>query len=84
MQDGRMKPSPDDATDLAVLGTATALPSPFVEVMPPEVAGLIDRLDDHARAAQGAFAGNTVRALGADTRVFAAWCRANGHAMLPA
>lgn len=62
----------------------TALPVPFLEFLSPGVAQLVEQLEDYARAAQGAFADNTVRALGADSRVFAAWCRANGHAMLPA
>ena len=58
-----------------------AAPVPFVDALPP---GLIERLEQHARAARGAFADNTVRALAADSRIFAAWCRWAGRAMLPA
>jgi integrase len=63
-----------------------ALPAPFAaeSTLPPELATLVERLEDYARAAQGAFADNTVRALAADVRVFAAWCRAMGHRPLPA
>ncbi len=42
------------------------------------------RLEDHARAAAGAFAPNTVRALAADSRVFSAWCAGQGRDALPA
>lgn len=45
---------------------------------------LAERLDGYARAARGAFADNTVRALHADTRVFADWCRANHRQNIPA
>jgi integrase len=45
---------------------------------------IVARLEAHTRAAQGAFAENTVRALQADTRVFADWCLANAHRNLPA
>ena len=45
---------------------------------------IVARLEAHAHAAQGAFAENTVRALQADTRVFADWCLANAHPNLPA
>ena len=61
-----------------------ALSVPFVDALPPDVAELIGRLEDYARASAGAFADNTVRALGADSRVFAAWCGAKGHRVLPA
>lgn len=73
-----------DPTHLPALGAVDPLPSPFVEVLPPDVVELVERLEAYARAADGAFANNTVRALGADSRIFAAWCRANGRAMLPA
>jgi hypothetical protein len=55
---------------------STALPVPFAaDAFPPELAALVERLEDYARAAQGAFADNTARALAADVRVFAAWCQ---------
>jgi len=44
----------------------------------------IANLERYAAAARGAFAGNTERALRADTAIFAAWCGANGRAALPA
>lgn len=46
------------------------------------MAELIERMEAHAAAA--ALADNTVRALAADSRVFALRCRANGHRALPA
>lgn len=60
------------------------LPVPAASPQPQTLAVLFERLDEYARAAAGAFAQNTERALAADTRVFAAWCGNNGHAMLPA
>lgn len=57
---------------------------PLADVLAPDVADLIDRLEGYARAAAGAFADNTIRALGADSRTFAAWCRANSLSFLPA
>ncbi|CAX17042.1 putative integrase (plasmid) [Methylorubrum extorquens DM4] len=59
-------------------------PVPFADALPPGLELLIERLEQHARAARGAFADNTVRALAADSRIFAAWCREEGRAMLPA
>lgn len=41
-------------------------------------------LERYARAAAGAYAGNTERALRADSAVFSAWCRQAGVAPLPA
>ncbi len=56
-----------------------------VEVPPPNPTHeIVVRLEAHARAAHGAFADNTIRALQADTRVFADWCLANAHRNLPA
>jgi integrase len=63
---------------------AFAAPVPFAAALPPGLDLLIERLEEHARAARGAFADNTVRALAADSRIFAAWCRGAGRAMLPA
>ncbi|MFB0488751.1 hypothetical protein ABIE45_001337 [Methylobacterium sp. OAE515] len=57
---------------------------PFADALPPGLDLLIERLEQHARAARGAFADNTLRALAADSRIFAAWCREAGRAMLPA
>lgn len=59
------------------------LPAPFADAPPPDV-DLLGRLRAHAQAARGAFADNTVRALAADGRVFATWCRDNGRGALPA
>jgi len=61
-----------------------ALPVPFAEALPPGLDLLIERLEQHAHAAQGAFADNTVRAFAADSRIFSAWCGRAGRAMLPA
>ena len=61
-----------------------AAPVPFADALPPGLELLIERLEQHARAARGAFADNTLRALAADSRIFAAWCRGAGRAMLPA
>ncbi len=63
---------------------APALPVPLAAGLPPTDEILIERLDDYARAARGAFAPNTVRAMAADCRIFAAWCRHVGQEMLPA
>ncbi|MCP1535555.1 site-specific integrase [Methylorubrum extorquens] len=75
-----------DAADPASEPTreAFAPPVPFADALPPGLDLLIERLEQHARAARGAFADNTVRALAADSRIFAAWCREAGRAMLPA
>ncbi len=73
------RPDPRPARPASAL-----LPVPATDPRPPALAALIERLDEYARTAAGAFAQNTERALAADTRVFAAWCGANGHAMLPA
>ena len=72
--------------DNADLGPAPqpALPVPFAATLPPGLEVLAERLEAHARAARGAFADNTVRALAADSRIFAAWCLENDRAMLPA
>lgn len=72
-----------DATDLGP-EPQPALPVPFVHVLPPGFETLAERLVEHGRAARGAFADNTIRALAADSRIFAAWCRESGRAMLPA
>lgn len=61
-----------------------ALPVLFGSALPPDLKVLAERLEQHARAARGAFADNTLRALAADSRIFAAWCRENGREMLPA
>ncbi|MCJ2032133.1 tyrosine-type recombinase/integrase [Methylobacterium sp. J-043] len=63
---------------------ASAVPVPQAEALPLSSELLIERLEGHARAARGAFADNTVRAFAADSRIFAAWCREAGRAMLPA
>ncbi|MGX7709547.1 tyrosine-type recombinase/integrase [Methylobacterium sp. Gmos1] len=63
---------------------APALPVPLAAGLPPTDEILIERVEAHARAAHGAFADNTVRAFAADSRIFAAWCRATGRTMLPA
>ena len=64
--------------------TSDALLVLFASALPPGLEVLAERLEQHARAARGAFADNTLRALAADSRIFAAWCRANGSEMLPA
>ncbi|AWV19811.1 integrase (plasmid) [Methylobacterium sp. XJLW] len=74
--------TPDPASDPA--RDASSVPVPLAEALPPSTDLLVERLEQHARAARGAFADNTVRALAADSRVFAAWCREAGRAMLPA
>jgi integrase len=61
-----------------------SLPSLFVGARPPGLELIVDRLEAYARAARGAFADNTIRALAADSRIFGAWCRETGHAMIPA
>lgn len=73
----------DAADSLSSVSETAPIALPFSGA-PPDGAALIARLEDYAQAARGAFADNTVRALGADIRVFAAWCRANGQAILPA
>ncbi|MCY1643390.1 hypothetical protein [Methylorubrum sp. SL192] len=60
-----------------------AAPIPFAAALPPGPDVLIERLEHHACAARGAFADNTVRVLAAGSRIFAAWCREVGRAMLP-
>ncbi|MCJ2029507.1 tyrosine-type recombinase/integrase [Methylobacterium sp. J-043] len=61
-----------------------AAPVPFADALPPGFDLLIERLEEHARAARGAFADNTMRAFAADSRIFSAWCGQAGRAMLPA
>lgn len=75
---------PADILSSPEAGAPTGLPAPFVDVLPPDLAQLVERMEDYALAAAGAFADNTVRALGADSRVFAAWCRSNRLQVLPA
>lgn len=64
--------------------SSPALPADFARPLPCDLAVLAERLNEHARAAQGAFADNTVRALAADSRIFGAWCAATGRTVLPA
>lgn len=45
---------------------------------------LVERLDAFTREAAGAFPPNTVSAVRSDLRVWARWCRAEGHTALPA
>lgn len=45
---------------------------------------IAERLADYARLADGALSPNTLRAVRADTEVFAAWCGETGHPSLPA
>lgn len=71
-----------DATE--PVRNATAALVPFADALPPGAELLIERLEQHTRAARGAFADNTVRALVADSRIFAAWCREAGTGVLPA
>lgn len=61
-----------------------ALPVSVADALPSGLDVLAERLEQHARAARGAFADNTLRALAADSRIFAAWCRENQCEMLPA
>ena len=61
-----------------------AVPAPSAAALPAGFELIVERLESYARAARGAFAGNTVRALAAHTRNFAVWCAAAGLAMLPA
>ncbi|BAQ50170.1 MULTISPECIES: hypothetical protein [Methylobacterium] len=51
---------------------APALPVPLAAGLPRTDEILIERVEQHARAAHGAFADNTVRAFAADSRIFAA------------
>ncbi|KMO17498.1 tyrosine-type recombinase/integrase [Methylobacterium indicum] len=74
----RADPTPE------ITDEAPALPVPVAAGLPPTDELLIERLDDYARAARGAFAPNTVRAMAADCRIFAAWCRHVRQEMLPA
>ena len=67
-------------------GAVTAFPPALAPAtaLPASLADFAERLEQHARDAQGAFADNTVRALHADTRVFSAWCLDESRKMLPA
>lgn len=58
--------------------------SRLVAAAPPGPDDLAGRLEAYARAAAGALADNTVRALVADVRVYTAWCAAAGREPLPA
>ena len=78
-----MKLDPTDRVPEPLIPRA-GLPVPFADALPPGLEVLAERLEQHARAARGAFADNTLRALAADSRIFAAWCRENGREMLPA
>lgn len=73
-----------DATNADGFGTTSSLPAPLARMLPPGHDVLVQRLQQYAHAARGAFANNTVRALAADSRVFADWCRDRGYAALPA
>lgn len=64
--------------------TAPARSASVEAPTPVPLDAIAERLDAYARAAHGAFADNTVRALHADTKVFADWCRANGRQNVPA
>lgn len=57
---------------------------PAVALPPSTPVSVAERLEEHARAAAGAFAPNTERALRADSRVFSAWCAGQGRETLPA
>ena len=71
-------PAPDDMGG-GVAGTAAA--SPASQVLP---AGGLEPLSQRARGYMDAAASkNTRRAYASDWRHFAAWCRANGLALLP-
>ncbi len=59
--------------------TETARVASVDAPLPVPLDTIAERLDAYARDAQGAFADNTVRALQADTKVFADWCRANSR-----
>lgn len=61
-----------------------AVPAPLANESFAGVISLIERVEEYARAARGAFAENTIRALAADSRIFAGWCQEQGRAMLPA
>lgn len=74
----------DAPTRKPAIESSCALPVPFAAVLPPGLEVLAERLQDHARAAAGAFADNTLRALAADSRIFGAWCGVAGRTMLPA
>ncbi len=75
-----------DAVHPAIEPTDAASGLPIVrsEVLPPSSELLIERLEQHAQAARGAFADNTLRAMASDSRIFAAWCQDQGRAVLPA
>ncbi|ACL62915.1 tyrosine-type recombinase/integrase [Methylobacterium nodulans] len=78
-----MEFDPADPAPAPPHGSSFALSVPLAAALPPGPA-LLERLEAYARAAQGAFAPNTLRALAADSRIFAAWCRAHGRSVLPA
>ncbi|GJD94422.1 tyrosine-type recombinase/integrase [Methylobacterium iners] len=73
-----------DVPDRSQIRDSRPLPVPLAEERSPDLEILAERFEQHARAARGAFADNTLRALATDSRIFAAWCRENEHAMLPA
>jgi site-specific recombinase XerD len=58
-----------------------ATPRDVAMVLSPAV---LERLDAYARAADGALAANTVRALRSDLAVWQAWCAVRGLAPVPA
>jgi integrase len=62
----------------------SGLPVVRSEALPPSSELLIERLEQHARDARGAFADNTLRAMASDSRIFAIWCQAQARAVLPA
>ena len=74
----------DDPVREPFAESSRALPVPFAAALPPGLEILAERLEDYARAAKGAFADNTLRALAADSRIFGGWCGSVGRTMLPA
>jgi site-specific recombinase XerD len=58
----------------------TLEPAPGIALAPD----LLERLGDYARAAEGALAANTVRALRSDLALWIGWCAPRGVAPLPA
>ena len=51
----------------ATANAANTLPSLFAGALPPGLEFVVERLENYARAAQGAFADDAVRALTADS-----------------
>jgi site-specific recombinase XerD len=65
-------------------GTMTAQLTIPVDVVPADGFEIARRLEAHARAARGALADQTYRALASDSRIWSAWCAERNLSVLPA